>query len=102
MNTLIKNLLELARLDSYNQALVSSSFDMSTAVKNAALSFESLAYEYGKKYEISIADNAFKYSDANGTILLKLIQHGDKKILTVENTGKGISKKGKSFFPNGK
>lgn len=88
MSTLIKNLPELARPDSYNQALVSSSFDMSTAVKNAALSFESLAYEYGKKYEISIADN--------------VTMQGNKKILIVENTRKGIPEKGKRFFPHGK
>lgn len=112
MNTLIKNLLELAKLDSYDQTMVFSQFDMSTAVKNVALSFESMAYEYGKKYEIEIdeniffngsensikqlttilLDNAFKYSDDNGRISISLSQHGEKKILEIGNTGKGIPK----------
>ncbi len=112
MNSLIKNLLELAKLDSYDQTIVFSQFDMSTAVKNVALSFESMAYEYRKKYEIDIdenisfngsetsikqlttilLDNAFKYSDDNGSISIRLSQHGEKKVLEIENTGKGIPK----------
>lgn len=111
MSALIKNLLELAKLDSYDQSMDFLDFDMSKAVLNAALSFESLAFEYGKKYEIDIAehitlhgnensirqlttillDNAFKYSDGKGTVSIRLHRHGEKKILTVENTGKGIS-----------
>lgn len=112
MGTLIKNLLELAQLDSYSVNDNFSNFDMSKAVNNSALSFESLAYEYGKRYEIDIEeginlygnesnirqlttillDNAFKYSNAKGLISISLKQQGEKKILTVENTGIGIPK----------
>lgn len=112
MNTLIKNLLELAKLDSYNVSLEFADFDMGKAVKNVALSFESMAYEYGKNYEMDISegilfhgnensirqlttillDNAFKYSDEKGKISIQLKLHGDKKILSIENTGKGIPK----------
>lgn len=112
MNTLIKNLLELAKLDSYSGNTDFADFDMSKAVNNSALSFESLAYEYGKRYEIDIEDgiilygnessirqlttilldNAFKYSNAKGLITIRLKQQGEKKILTVENTGIGIPK----------
>lgn len=110
MSVLIKNLLELARLDNYDAPLTFSDFDMSKAVTNAALSFESIAYEYGKHYHIDIPenismygnessirqlttillDNAFKYSETQGTITLRLKQHGDKRILTVTNTGNPI------------
>ncbi len=112
MNTLIKNLLELTKLDSYNHTLDFIRFDLSTSVLNTALSFESIAYEYGKKFEIDISDdiyltgnensikqlttilldNAFKYSDEKGNVTIQLMLSGDKKILTVENTGKGIPK----------
>lgn len=112
MSTLIRELLELARLDSGRESQDFLEFNMSTAVKNTALSFESMAYEYGKTYEINIMDNillagnengikqlttilldnAFKYSDDRGKISISLSQHGDKKILTIENTGKGIAK----------
>lgn len=110
MNILIKNLLDLARLDSYDKAISFSDFDMSKAVKNAALSFESLAFEYRKTYRIDIApnlflhgdenairqlvtillDNAFKYSDDEGFISLFLYSQGDKKVLRIENSGPGI------------
>lgn len=112
MNTLIKNMLELARLDSYDQSQDSAftDFNIGKTVKNAALSFESLAFEQGKTYSIDIdealffrgnensirelttllLDNAFKYSDEKGTVSICLTKHGDRKILTVENSGKGI------------
>lgn len=116
MRVLIEDLLELAKLDTVEKISEFTEFDMSTTVKNAALSFESMAYEYGKKYEMNITDsialtgnensirqlttilldNAFKYSEENGHILITLAQHGDKKVLSVENTGKGISKEDQS------
>lgn len=115
MGILIKNLLELAKLDSYSGNDNFSDFDMSKAVNNSALSFESLAYEYGKRYEIDIEeginlygnestirqlttillDNAFKYSNAKGLISISLKQQREKKILTVENTVFGIPKEDK-------
>ncbi len=112
MSLLIKNLLELAKLDNYNTSIHFTEFDMSKAITNTALSFESLAYEYGKTFHMDIQenislygnepsirhlltlllDNAFKYSEPKGTITVSLKQHGDKRILTVKNTGNPIPK----------
>lgn len=112
MKSLINSLLTLAKLDACHETQDFISFDLSKAVRNAALSFESLAYEYGKNYEMEIEDgilllgnessirqlitilldNAFKYSDESGTISIHLSFHGDKKELIVKNTGKGIAK----------
>ena len=111
MKVLINSLLELARLDAYSSKQAFIPFDMSKTVKNAALSFESIAYEYGKSFHMEIQegllllgnetnirelttillDNAFKYSNENGTISIRLSTYGDKKELQVHNTGKGIS-----------
>ena len=111
MSTLINSLLELARLDAFEKKQDFMSFDLSKAIRNAALSFESLAFEYGKAFEMKIEegltlygneggirqlvtillDNAFKYSDDKGSILISLSRHGDKNTLLVRNTGKGIS-----------
>ena len=111
MKNLINSLLELARLDAYSDTGSYLTFDLSRAVKNAALSFESLAFEYEKSYSMEIEDgfslhgnethikqlvtilldNAFKYSDEHGTVRICLSAHGDKKMLLVSNTGKGIS-----------
>lgn len=110
MNILIKSLLDLARLDSYDKAISFADFDMSKAVKNAALSFECLAFESRKTYHMDIApnlihhgdenairqlvtillDNAFKYSDDEGFVSLLLYPQGDKKVLKIENSGQGI------------
>ncbi len=110
MKVLINNLLELARMDAYSSKQDFMPFDMSRSVKNAALSFESIAYEYGKNFSMEIEnnitlfgsdtsirqlttillDNAFKYSDEKGTVLLRLSSHGEKKVLLVHNTGNGI------------
>ncbi|MGN1180684.1 MAG: sensor histidine kinase [Suilimivivens sp.] len=113
MKELINSLLELARLDTGNERQIFHTFDISKAVRNAALSFESLAYEYEKKYTMEIEehlsfcgneeqikqlvtillDNAFKYSGEQGIISLSLSRHGDKKQLVVHNTGNGINEK---------
>lgn len=113
MKHLINNLLDLAKLDAYSEKQNFTSVDLSKTVKNAALSFESLAYEYGKQYQMEIEDNlwvsgcesqlkqltvilldnAFKYSDEHGTVKITLSSHGEKKQLLVYNTGKGIATK---------
>lgn len=113
MKHLINNLLDLAKLDAYSDKQEFSVTDLTKTVRNAALSFESLAYEYGKKYTMEIEedlsvcgnenqlkqlvvillDNAFKYADEKGSIQISLFRHGDKKQLLVRNTGKGIAPK---------
>lgn len=110
MKVLINDLLSLARLDSYVAKQDFLPMVLSSTVKNAALSFESLAFEYGKQFTMKIQDgltlngnegnirqlvtilldNAFKYSGEHGTVNISLSSHGDKKILLVRNTGNGI------------
>lgn len=110
MKVLINDLLSLARLDSYAAKQDFLPMDLSSTVKNAALSFESLAFEYEKQFTMEIQDgltmngnegnirqlvtilldNAFKYSDEHSTVSISLSSHGDKKILLVRNTGNGI------------
>lgn len=110
MKVLINDLLSLARLDSYAAKQDFLPMDLSSTVKNAALSFESLAFEYGKQFTMEIQDgltlngnegnirqlvtilldNAFKYSGEHGTVSISLSSHGDKKILLIRNTGNGI------------
>ncbi len=113
MKILINSLLDLARLDSGTEKNAFQSFDLSKTVRRTALSFESLAYEYKKKYDWDIADglslygneenikqlvtilldNAFKYSDTKGVVTISLTRSADKKLLIVHNTGNGIDKK---------
>ena len=96
MKVLINDLLSLARLDSYAAKQDFLPMDLSSTVKNAALSFESLAFEYGKQFTMEIQDgltlngnegnirqlvtilldNAFKYSGEHGTVNISLSSHG--------------------------
>ncbi len=111
MGTLINNMMNLTKMDMGNQQQEFIDFSLSTAVTNAVLPFESQAFEQEKKLQLDIQeninytgnaeqikqltaifiDNAIKYSNDHGEIRVKLEQTRDKKILTIYNTGKGIT-----------
>ena len=110
MGKLVKNLLYLARSDADRQIMNTQPFDFSLAVTNAALAFESVAFEQGKKLTITVApqlhtvgdeamikqvvmilvDNALKNSNKGAKILVTAYGEGQKKVLKVFNTGYGI------------
>lgn len=110
MNVLVNDLLNLTRLENNTTDFICSDFDLSKAIENTALPFECQAFEDNKVFEINIQDgltlngserhvkqmaaifidNALKYSNAGGTVRITLKAQGDKKILSVFNTGKGI------------
>lgn len=143
MNALIRDLLDLAKMDSLEDSAKKpafAEFDLSRSVSSAALSFESLAFESCKTYRMQISenlihygdeqairqlvtillDNAFSYSGEGQTVTISLsaekksgvaaafpgsfattakkneesVTHSalkTKKVLTVHNTGTGIS-----------
>ena len=105
MNSLVKNLLTLSRMDEERMRVVYSDFDMSSVVKETAVSFEALAETGNKDYRMDIEDgihitgdknsinqlvsllldNAIKYSSDNGSINIMLSK--DRNIvLEVSNT----------------
>ena len=105
MNSLVKNLLTLSRMDEERMHVVFSDFDFSQAVSEAATSFQAIAESKDKKYQIDIEngihitgdknsinqltsillDNAMKYSSEKGSI--HLILSKDKNItLEVSNS----------------
>lgn len=111
MNALIRDLLDLAKLDSGTQKNNFAEFNLSSTISASALFFESCAFESHKTFQMEISenilffgnesairqlaaillDNAFKYSGEGQTVKISLSRKGEKKILTVYNTGKGIS-----------
>lgn len=119
MNILVNDLLNLTRLENNTADFIRQDFDLSKAVVNTALPFECQAFETNKKFIVDVddnihingsekhikqmtaifIDNALKYSNDGGTVRVILKKAGDKKILTVYNTGKGIreSEKNKIF-----
>ena len=107
---LIQNLLTLARMEKGTVQADKRSFDLSRALLEVALPFESAVFETGKELTISIPEgvscvgdvdmlkqlavillsNAQKYSDEGGKISLTLETKGEKRILKVHNTGPAI------------
>ena len=105
MNSLVKNLLTLSRMDEERMHVVYTDFDMSNTVKETATSFEAIAESTSKNYCMNIQDgihitgdknainqltsllldNAMKYSDEKGSI--NVILSKEKNItLEVSNT----------------
>lgn len=109
-DSLVKNLLTLARMDRGTQPQEMTDLDMSETVLSVLLPFESTVYEAGKTLETEIPDhircrgndamlqqltvillsNALKYSNAGGTIRVTLSRKGHGCELRVFNTGDGI------------
>ncbi len=92
MNELIKDLLELAKLDETEDKLVMEDFDLSSLVENASLEFEATAFETHREYTQNIepdiiykgnesmirhlvtilVDNALKHSEEGGRVSVSL------------------------------
>lgn len=119
MSGLIHDMLALARSDEDSRGVQFVEFDLSGAVRNTVLGFESAAFEANKKmtYEIQegirytgneqqirqvvsiFVDNAIKHSGAGGDIQIQLKRDGGKIRISFYNTGVGVkdSEKEKIF-----
>ncbi len=112
MSKLVSDLLYLAKIDR-QEALVSTSFNLSEAIINVALPFESIVFESRKELQIDVEpdliyigeeariqqvavillDNALKHSPVHTAIQLKLRRHHLGYQLQVSNEGEGIPQK---------
>ncbi|MBP1761936.1 MAG: dltS [Firmicutes bacterium] len=111
MNTLVDNLLFLARTDDAKNKIIPMRINLSDTVYGELLPFESVIYEQEKEMETQIdpdlcvngdenkvkqlvailLDNAIKYSDERGKISVSLKESPERKvILSVANTGTPI------------
>ena len=109
-DSLVRNLLTLARMDRNEAQTEMKTFDLSRALLDVVLPFESTVYEAGKTLETEIPDgieccgneemikqlavillsNALKYSDENGRIRISLAARGKQREICVFNTGDPI------------
>lgn len=112
MNKLIRKLLTLACIDEAEGSLKKIKFCLSESCEEIVLPFESLAFENKIDFTYDIAeniyyrgmcedikqvisillDNAFKYTPESGQIRISLYKRNHRPVLTVYNTGEGISK----------
>ncbi len=111
MEKLVSNLLELTRADDASNKLILEDFNLSDAVIQITLPFESEAYESGIQFDTEIeegihytgsrddikqviailVDNAFNHTSEGGLIKVNLDQIGATDRITIFNTGDGIS-----------
>ncbi|MGG4441679.1 sensor histidine kinase [Brevibacillus fortis] len=112
MTKLVNELLYLAKNDEAEVKLQYSSFDLSQAVKNIILSMEAVAFEKGVKIiqhiepDLTIksdrdkinqvitilVDNAFKYTEQNSYIEIRLKKVKKRILFSIKNSCKGLSK----------
>lgn len=115
MNSLVQDMLYLAKLDNNNFEKLE--FNLSEAVENIVLPFESLVYEQNKNIYMDIEedvsykgdsnsikqvlaifmDNSVKYCDNKGSIYVRLKKYDSKIKIEVENTGSKIANMEKIF-----
>lgn len=117
MSRLVQSLLTLTRLENADPC-PPETFDLSRQVLQAALPFESTAFEAGKKLSFQVQDhlhfsgyagsiqqlvailldNAILYSDEGGTIRLTLGSSHGHILLDVYNTGPGVESRDKELI----
>ena len=111
MNSLVEDMLSLAKFDEGTTKLKVEKFNLSNEVFNATLPFEVLAFEKRKKLIINVQpniayngdkacvnqivnillDNAIKHANVDGEIVLELKKEKNKNVyLTVFNTGSDV------------
>ena len=106
LTSLTEKLVFLSRMDEDSTRLEMLEFNISDAILDTAMPFETVAESKGKTLDISVApdinytgsetnirqmvslllDNAIKYSSENGSIRLNFFTNGKLKILSVWNT----------------
>ncbi len=120
LSKLVTNLLDISRISSDQKKLELSTFDINEMIRIAVIGFEKRFNEkkltvnafFDRETETVIAekdsihrvvnnllDNAIKFSYENGKLDITTKQQGDKIVVSIRNTGIGISEENrKSIF----
>ncbi|QCX32913.1 GHKL domain-containing protein [Caloramator sp. E03] len=110
MAKLTNDLLYLTQMDTSNNKMFFSNFNVSEIVENVILTMEAIIFEHNislnytiepnlitfgnsdqiREVVMILLDNAIKYTNNSGSINVSLKKHNNNILLTVTNTGKGI------------
>lgn len=111
MSKLTNDLLYLTQMDYSDIKMIFSNFNLSETVENVILTMEAVIFEnnivfnynidknlivHGNNEQIKqvimiLLDNALKYTESNGSIDLSLKRINGSAVLSITNTGQGIS-----------
>lgn len=111
MTKLTNDLLYLAQLDYSDLKMIYTSFDLSEALENILLTMEAVFFENNISFSSNIEpglmvrgnseqlrqvvmillDNAVKYTNPKGSVLMELKRSGSSLVLSVTNTGEGVA-----------
>ncbi|MBR2404790.1 MAG: HAMP domain-containing histidine kinase [Clostridia bacterium] len=118
LSRIVNELLDVSRIESGKQQIKRTDFDISELSKIVLINFEkeitdknidvSLEFHTEKcivnadrdsytQVLINLIHNAVKFTPENGYIVLKIEEHHDKCLFTVENSGEGIDKEKINF-----
>lgn len=118
MSRLVASLLDISKIESGDFVLNKSNFDICSLMGKAALNFEKECIEKGLDVEIilpedglmvqgdedciyrviyNLIENAVKYSNEKGKIIIKTEESPKTAYISVYNTGKGIKKEDLPF-----
>lgn len=110
MSSMVNETLTLLSIDSPTKKRVFEEFDLSSLIYEMVLPFESVAYENGITFDISIEDglmlfgdseqiqrlisilmdNAMSYTNKNGNVIISAFKSSSKINLSFSNTGEEI------------
>jgi len=111
MTKLTNDLLYLAQIDYSDIKMIFANFNLSETIENVILTMEAVTFEnnillqyeiepdiitYGNSEQIKqvgmiLLDNAVKYTNRKGIIYISLKKYPNNSVLSVTNTGEGIS-----------
>lgn len=117
MNDIVRNLLDLAKMDVEKESQPKESVDLEKLLKERLEHFRRLALDSGIEMYIlksiplivrgdrvrisqllsNLIDNAIKYTPRDGTVELSLAGEGGQAVFRVRDTGVGISKEDAPF-----
>lgn len=113
MKNLVNDLLDIAKMQAGEVSLKLSDFDMNELVRRSVISLQQMFIEKNLEFKadfetermfvhadqeaiqrvlINLLHNALKFTPENGEIRVKTYGEKEKSIISVEDTGKGISK----------
>lgn len=113
MNSLIADMLSLAKMDENTITLSREKFNLSDVVNESVLPFDAVAFEKKKTLTLEIfnnleiigdkssaakvttilTDNAVKYAEGDGVIKISLFEESGKAVLNVYNSGSTVEEK---------